>query len=113
MRRTQPPCARATGLRGSWPSALVLSTEERDRELSPPSEAFVIGSATLQPLAQRARQEASVVEVAREAILRVLSAGHPPIETVAETVSTSVRTLQRRLAASGRTLAVDSWTVIA
>lgn len=63
----------------------------------------MIGSATLQPLAKRARPEASVVDVAREAILRVLSAGHPPIETVAETVHTSVRTLQRRLAASGRT----------
>ena len=62
----------------------------------------MIGSATLQPLAKRARQEASVVDIAREVILRVLSAGHPPIETVAETVNTSVRTLQRRLAASGR-----------
>jgi AraC-like DNA-binding protein len=43
------------------------------------------------------------VDVAREVILQVLSAGHPPIETVAAVVNTSVRTLQRRLAVSGRT----------
>ena len=41
--------------------------------------------------------------VAREVILEVLSKGHPPIEAVAGAVNTSVRTLQRRLAASGRT----------
>lgn len=43
------------------------------------------------------------MDVAREAILRVLPAGHPPIEAVAGAVNTSVRTLQRRLAVSGRT----------
>ena len=44
-----------------------------------------------------------MLDVAREVILRVLSAGHPPIEAVAAVVNTSVRTLQRRLAVSGRT----------
>jgi AraC-like DNA-binding protein len=41
--------------------------------------------------------------VARKVISRTLSAGHPPIEAVAAAVNTSVRTLQRRLAVSGRT----------
>jgi AraC-like DNA-binding protein len=43
------------------------------------------------------------VDVAREVILQVLSAGHPPIEAVAAVANTSVRTLQRRLSVSGRT----------
>jgi AraC-like DNA-binding protein len=71
--------------------------------MHPAPEALVIGSASLEPLTQRARREEPAVDVAREVILQVLSAGHPPIETVAAVVNTSVRTLQRRLAVSGRT----------
>jgi AraC-like DNA-binding protein len=44
-----------------------------------------------------------VVDGARDVIVRVLSTGHPPIEATAGTLSMSVRTFQRRLAASGRT----------
>ncbi len=69
----------------------------------PAPETSVIGSTSLQPQAQRARREEPAVDVAREVILQVLSAGHPPIEAVAAVVNTSVRTLQRRLAVSGRT----------
>ena len=69
----------------------------------PAPEASVIGSTSLQPQAQRARREEPAVDVAREVILQVLSAGHPPIETVAAVANTNVRTLQRRLAVSGRT----------
>ncbi len=44
-----------------------------------------------------------MVDGARDVIVRVLSTGHPPIEATAGTLSMSVRTFQRRLAASGRT----------
>lgn len=44
-----------------------------------------------------------MVDVARDAVLRVLSAGHPPIAAIAGVVNMSVRTFQRRLGASGRT----------
>jgi len=69
----------------------------------PAPEASVIESTSLQPLARRARREEPAVDVAREVILQVLSAGHPPIEAVAAVANTSGRTLQRRLALSGRT----------
>lgn len=69
----------------------------------PAPKTSVTGSTSLQPLAQRARREEPAVDVAREVILKVLSAGHPPIEAVAAVANTSVRTFQRRLSVSGRT----------
>ena len=63
----------------------------------------MIGAVSFQPSPSRVREKDSVVGVAREVILRVLPTGHPPIGAVAGAVNTSVRTLQRRLAASGWT----------
>jgi AraC-like DNA-binding protein len=48
------------------------------------------------------KEEDPVVDSARAVIFRSLSAGHPPIGVVAGAVKMSVRTFQRRLAASGR-----------
>lgn len=44
-----------------------------------------------------------VVSDARDVILSVLSTGNPPIGAIAGAINMSIRTLQRRLAASGRT----------